>query len=411
MTGLFGQRPFTGFGPSRFLPAGLSPATEHAAARRGHLLRSAVRARCPRHPGVYGMVDAHGDLIYVGKAKCLRARLASYFRPKSRDPKAGRIVQATRILLWECLPSEFAALLRELELIHRWRPRFNVQGQPGRYRRTYVCIGRSPAPYLFLTRRPPKELIARFGPVPAGKRAREAVRRLNDWYRLRDCSQAQPMQFTDQGELFPTARAAGCIRYEIGTCLGPCTGSCSRSEYMHQLVGLRAFLDGTDPTPVDMLHRRMMAASAEQQFESAADLRDQWQSLDWLRQQLQRIRVAQQDNSFIYSVGPPGSPLLWYLIRCGQIEATLPEPSTEVERQATARQIQKMFGKKSWSRPPSGLDVDIALLIAAWFRRHPQERERTVMPEIGLRQCLSFSSVSDFDNDAGDVIARIAIES
>src|ERR1700739_4950098 len=70
-----------------------------------------IRQDCPRRPGVYGMVDARGEVIYVGKAKSLRARLMSYFRPRSRDPKAGRILEAARRIAWELLPREFAALL------------------------------------------------------------------------------------------------------------------------------------------------------------------------------------------------------------------------------------------------------------------------------------------------------------
>src|ERR1700730_16758288 len=75
--------------------------------KRGASLRGSVRTTCSRKPGVYGMLDGHGELIYIGKAKSLRARLLSYFRPKSRDPKAGRILRHTTTILWEINPSEF----------------------------------------------------------------------------------------------------------------------------------------------------------------------------------------------------------------------------------------------------------------------------------------------------------------
>jgi excinuclease ABC subunit C len=133
------------------------------------------------------MLDGDGLLVYVGKAKHLRGRLFSYFRPRSRDPKAGRIVRIARTIVWEYQPSEFAALLRELELIQRWQPRLNIHGQPLRRLRTYICLGRKPAPYAFLARRPPAGALASFGPVPAGRKAREAVRWINDWFGLRDC--------------------------------------------------------------------------------------------------------------------------------------------------------------------------------------------------------------------------------
>ena len=131
MEGLFSSPLFTGFGPNHLEPASPPPSLSQI---HGHWCRPSARGRelCPRRPGVYGMLDPDGKLIYVGKAKSLRVRLLSYFRPKSRDRKAGRILGSTRSIVWECLPSEFAALLRELELIRRWRPRFNVQGQPHR---------------------------------------------------------------------------------------------------------------------------------------------------------------------------------------------------------------------------------------------------------------------------------------
>ena len=175
MNGLFSRLAFTGFGPLAFSPLA-APALTVVNARRPARLRDKVRTGGPRRPGVYGMVDAAGELIYVGKAKCLRSRLLSYFRPNSRDPKAGRTLEHTLTIVWEPAPSEFAALLRELELIRRWQPRCNVHGQPRRYRRTYLCVGRPPAPYVFLAARPPATAKFAFGPVPGGETARTAAR-------------------------------------------------------------------------------------------------------------------------------------------------------------------------------------------------------------------------------------------
>src|SRR3954470_9391640 len=111
LQGLFRREAFAGFGPWA-LTASESPLTT-VRARGPRRLRKAMRQHCPRLPGVYGMLDAAGELIYVGKARSLRARLLSYFRP-SRDDKAGKIVADARALVWEAAPDEFAALLREL---------------------------------------------------------------------------------------------------------------------------------------------------------------------------------------------------------------------------------------------------------------------------------------------------------
>ena len=186
MDRLFPAPEFSGFGPSsQDLAAAERPLVVVCAARSSGL-RALVRRDASRQPGVYGMVDGTGRLLYVGKAKALRLRLLSYFRAKSRDPKAGRILGLSRSIVWEPCQHELAALVRELELIRRWRPHFNVRGKPTRQRPTYICVGRQPAPQLFLSRVPPVG-VASFGPLMKNDRLREAVRRLNDHFGLLVC--------------------------------------------------------------------------------------------------------------------------------------------------------------------------------------------------------------------------------
>jgi excinuclease ABC subunit C len=377
--GLFPRPVFKGFGPNELVSTAETPPMVRVETVHPGRLRKRVRENAPRRqPGVYGMVNARGELIYVGKAKCLRTRLLSYFRRKSRDAKAGRILQHTRVLVWEAVPSEFAALLRELELIQRFRPRFNVHGQPLRRRRAYVCIGRPPAPYLFLTSRPTGRASACFGPVPAGDAAREAVRRLNDWFGLRDCPQSQEMAFADQRELFPLVRAAGCLRYEIGTCLGPCAGGCTRSAYTQRVRAARAFLAGTNQNPLNQLEVEMASASAALDFERAAMLRDKWQTLTWLRRQIDRWREVREQEPFLYPVRGTDNQETWYLIHGGRVVAALPAPHTDKEGCARAEEFGKVYWKrrKSVAGPVPADEVDSVLLVAAWFRKHPQEAGR-----------------------------------
>jgi excinuclease ABC subunit C len=334
------------------------------------------------------MVDAHGELIYVGKAKSLRVRLLSYFRRRSRDPKATRIVERTCSVLWEYCPSEFAALHRELELIQRWRPRYNVQGQPQGRRPIYVCLGRRPAPYAFLTRRPPANVLASFGPVPGGHRAREAVRRLNDCFRLRDCPQAQEMVFADQGEMFPLARGPGCLRHEIGTCLGPCTGACSRTEYSKQVKAARAFLAGKERSLLEVIEREMNEASAALAFERAAALRDKWEVLHWLAEKLDRLQQDRQRFSFVYPVRGHDGVELWYLIHGARTVAVVLPPRDRAIARTAAATIESVYRNKI---PPTGTvaphEIDGLLLVTSWFRRHPEERKRVVEPKEALRLC------------------------
>lgn len=388
MSGLFPPAIFTDFGPSAYLPNLEACRLRHTDIGKSAKLRAQIRLLAPRQPGVYGMVDAHHELIYVGKAKNLRARLCSYFRPRSRPPKAGKIVAQTRRILWEICPGEFASLLRELELIRRWRPRFNVQGQPLRRRHTFICVGRKPAPYAFLAADPPRTALSVYGPIPAGRRANEAVRRVNDCFLLRDCPQAVEIVFPDQGELFPEVRDAGCLRLELAMCVGPCTGTCSRAAYQAQLQQARAFLAGTDVSPMSLLEQQMEAAAAAQEYERAAALRDRLAPLQWLAGRLERLRYARQRLSFVYPVSGLDGSQVWYLVHGARTLAAVPAP-TDAESKARARDaIESAFRaeRASWLREAYE-HADGMMLVLAWFRKHPAELKRTLTPRAALQLC------------------------
>jgi len=389
---LFPTGAFAGFGSHRLYPWSEAVAVHRVQARPKMSLRALVRQQCPHHPGVYGMIDGEGELTYVGKAKSLRARLLGYFRPRGRDRRVRHILSAARALTWEFAPSEFAALLRELELIRQWRPRCNIQGQPRLYRRAFVCLGKRPAPYIYLARRPPAGAVGCFGPVFPGPRLREAIRRLNDSFRLRDCPQPQEMIFANESELFPVIRAAGCIRHEIGTCLGPCAAACTEPAYEEAVCAARAFLDGSDRSLLDKLQRDEQAAAGALDFERAAALRDQRTSLDWLVRHLERVRQAQDKHTFVYPVAGHGGRDLWYLIRRGWVVAALPTPRLPEEHRAAALQIEKTFAAAEPWNQAAGVDqIDTVLLVDAWFRKRPEERKRCITPAKALEQCRQAS--------------------
>lgn len=386
MTPLLLASPFEHFGPTNYGQANLY--CHRVAAQRSSQLRNEVRRLCPRKPGVYGMLDRHGELVYIGKAKSLRVRLLGYFRVKSRDPKAAKIISQTRTLVWEVHGSEFAALLREWELIRRWRPRWNVQLQPLRRRLTFVCLGRQPAPYVFLTRHPPKTALASYGPLPSHRQAQEAVRRVNDLFRLRDCPRKQEMVFPDQGELFPQPRAPGCLRMEIGACLGPCTGTCSRSRYRAEVAAARRFFSAEDRSPLDKLKTRMEAAAREQQFERAALLRDQWTSLTWLTERLDRLRSAREKLSFIYPIPGRDRAGLWFFLHGGRAITALPAPHDADTRDQARAKIQALYrGKNPEDLLPTYEHADGLWLVASWFRKYPNELKKTLTPAQALAQC------------------------
>src|SRR5712671_2407127 len=222
------------------------------------IMRSTVKDGAADRPGIYRMLSSEGEVLYVGKSKRVRTRLLSYFRCAYPEEKGARILRSAETIEWEYTPSEFAALLQELRLIKRFRPRYNVAMMRDGRNYSFIKLTRGPAPKLLVVRGPTGEdADIYYGPFVGAQRVDEALRELNDALMLRDCRTDLKMFFSDQTELFQLARTPGCIRHEISKCLGPCVGGCSASQYDERVVLARAFLEGSDDGPINMLRGEM----------------------------------------------------------------------------------------------------------------------------------------------------------
>jgi len=378
---------FDGFGPSSWASAFELPTSSIPLHASQEAIRRSIREHCPATPGVYGMLGPDRELIYVGQSKSLRNRLLSYFTGEPASAKVGRIVEAAGSLVWESARHEFTALLRELELIRRWQPRFNVRGHPARTRRAYLCVGRGPAAQAYLSIRPSVHTGWTFGPVPAGRQYRRSVRRLNDCFGLRDCRRRLRTRFSDQRELFSQGREARCLRGAVGTCLAPCATACSQAEYGDRVEAVVDFLAGRDPAVLDRVQKEMRLAADLRRFELAARLRDAHEDLTRLSTFLQRLREA-HGYSFVYPVGGHGGRENWYLIQAGRIMAVERGPRRWKASPACVKALDAVFPRDRRSGPPTGLeDLDGVLLVARWFRTHPGELETVLSPEAARRRC------------------------
>lgn len=404
------EKQFTGFGRCRLWPRIRSAVGEMALGDSLRDARRAVRHLCPSHAGVYGMLDADGHVIYIGKSKSLRHRLLSYLQTEQSDPRAARIVRHTVRLAWETAPHELAALLRELELIRRYRPEFNVVGQPGQFRRVYVCLGRSPAPLAYVAPQPSSRAEHVFGPVRSKRILRDAVRRLNTWFRLRDCDERVPMLFADQLSLFDVDRAPRCPRHELGTCPAPCAGVCTRKAYFRNVAAAREFLEGDDVRLLDRLEQRMRRAAHQQEYVRAANWRDIWLPLAWLHEELDRFREARRNYSFVYPLRNAGRNY-WLLVDRGQAIRGFRAPHDAASAERAAIRLQQVFFDGERAAKPDlsaeqaeslqafhtsngELDVydpeNVALMIA-WFRRRPEELQATLQPLSAQAICRELS--------------------
>ncbi len=351
-------------------------------------MRGEVRASAADRPGVYRMLAENGEVLYVGKSKRVRTRLLSYFRCLYPEHKGARIVREARRIEWDYTPSEFAALLHELRLIKRFRPRYNVQMKRDVRHYAFIKITRGSAPKLNVVRGTGSEDGGvYYGPFLGAQRVSEAVRELSDALGLRDCPMDRRMHFADQRELFVLGpRTPGCIRHEIGKCLAPCIAACTESDYDERVVLARAFLDGADDSPMDALRSEMERASEELAFERAASCRDKLQRLETLREQFARLRFALETLSFVYTVpGHEGADHV-YLVRRGRVRHEEAAPTAPKQHRQLAERVADLFsGAQRETGAVPAHEVDELLLLSTWFRRFPAELERATPADSWLR--------------------------
>jgi excinuclease ABC subunit C len=355
------------------------PATPEIEARVVEM-HQRVKAEVRDRPGVYRMISPEGEIVYVGKSKKLRTRLMGYFRAEYPAEKGARIIREAGEVMWEYLPSEFAALTEELRLIKRYRPRMNVMMKRDARHYAFVRISNGSAPKFTVARGAGNDTTGTyFGPFHGAGQLEEALRELNDVLGLRDCKLDQPMHFADQHEL-PVAspRTPGCIRFEIGKCLGPCVSGTTQRQYKSRFKLARDVLDGAHDAPIVTLRKAMEESSEQLEFERAASLRDKIAKLESLREQFARLRFAVEELSFVYTVPGHGDDDRAYIIRRGRVRGELPAPKTQAEQQALALRAAEIFAprERDHSTVPAH-EVDELLLLSSWFRKFPAELERT----------------------------------
>jgi excinuclease ABC subunit C len=340
-------------------------------------LRQRVRAMAENRPAVYRMTDALGRVIYVGKAKRLRTRLLTYFRAEYPDDKAARILHAASDIVWDYVPSEFAAYLNELRQIRRFRPHFNYRGNVTR-RSVLIKISGDPAPRMYAGATVARDDARCYGPFRSMSRTLEAVRTLNDLLGLRDCKAEMPAVFAGQGDLFDQPRQAGCMRHEFGFCSGPCAGFVTERDYRRQVETAMAFLEGRTIQPIDRVVQAMQEAAAQARFEVAARWREKFEQLEWLLAATSRARTARDLLTFVYHDPGDFGDDRAYLVRQGVVRASFPYPSTPIEHEAFRAVVA---AEAAQPVPPAGPlpieSIDEILLVMSWFRAHPEALRRT----------------------------------
>ncbi|HLY52928.1 MAG TPA: excinuclease ABC subunit UvrC, partial [Steroidobacteraceae bacterium] len=252
-------------------------------------------ASLPRRPGVYRMYGEERELLYVGKARSLRDRVATYFAASNVDPKVQALVAQVSAIEVTVTNSETEALLLEYNLIKAHKPRFNVVLRDDKsfpYIHLYV---EHPFPRLEFYRGARSAPGRYFGPFPNAGAVRDTLNQLQKLFRVRNCRDS-----------FFANRSRPCLQHQIGRCSGPCVGLISREAYAEDIAAALKVLDGRSEEVSAELQARMEEAGARLEFERAAQLRDQLAALKRVQAEQVVMSAGERDADVFAIVGEAG---------------------------------------------------------------------------------------------------------
>jgi excinuclease ABC subunit C len=353
----------------------------------------------PDQPGAYFFRDKHGKVIYVGKAKSLRGRVASYFGV-GLHPRTQAMVDNAQSVDWIITESEVAALMLEFSLIKRHRPRFNIK-----------LVDDKSYPYLAITRSDewPRARVMRgakrkgneyFGPYAHTYAIRKTLDQLLRTFPVRTCTDS----------LFNRQRAQGrpCLLYHIEKCSGPCIDAVTPEDYQQMVDGLAAFLRGDTEQVLTDLQVRMWEASERQEFELAARHRDR---IDDVRRALLRQEVVSErleDFDLIAFHGDDLESAFQILhVRRGRLVGRLGTVVDRVEELTDAelmgRVIRQLYGEDD---PPRQVLVEIEPaekeLLQEWLAERRGTKVSLRVPTRGSKRRLMETTATN----AAEAFAR-----
>ena len=354
------------------------------------LLSAALEAKLkhlPENPGIYLLKDGRSRVLYVGKARSLRARVRSYFQStQNLDPKTRSLMEQVADLDYIATDTEVEALILENNLIKYYRPKFNVRLRDDKsYPYLKVTLNED-YPRVLLTRSLKSDGARYFGPYTDVGALRDTMRLLEKVFSLRSCKQSRLSQ-----------RGRPCLNAHIGRCLAPCTGEVSREDYAGIVDQVVLFLEGRTDFLLQEIKRRMEEAAAGLNFEQAARLRDQMKAVAAVveKQKMVSTRGADQDvvglalgfqeaaaQVFFFREGKlVGRENFWLSINEGSIAA-----------EVLAAFLKQYYASVESVPPlvllPEALPPEEEALLSEWLRQKRGGGLRLLVPRRGERRQL-----------------------
>jgi excinuclease ABC subunit C len=336
----------------------------------------------PPKPGCYLMKNSEGVIIYVGKAVSLKNRVRSYFHTDTRlDGKTRRLVREIRDIEWILVGSELEALILEMNLIKKHRPKYNVRLKDDK-RYPYIKIHwADPFPKITVTRQMTDDGSRYFGPYTSAWAVYQTLDVLRRIFPYLTCDR----EITGQDK-------RACLYYDIKLCSAPCIGAASQAQYRQMISDLMDFLSGHSEGIIQRLQIEMEKASGEMRFEKAAALRDQLKAIQSIIERQKIVFAADYlDSDVLAMARSDGEACVQvFFIRGGKLigreyfilEGTEDTASTEV-----MTQFVKQFYTEAAIIPPQVMlpeELEEARIISQWLRsKRGGEKVEFFVPKDG----------------------------
>jgi excinuclease ABC subunit C len=339
----------------------------------------------PSRPGCYIFKDSADKIIYVGKAVNLRNRIRSYFHDTVDSPKTERLVATIEDLETIIVGSELEALILEMNLIKKHRPKYNVRLKDDK-RYPYIKVHYAdPFPKVTVTRRMDDDGSKYFGPYTSVWAVHQTLDVLRKIFPYLTCDRI--ISGTD-----PRA----CLYFDIKLCMAPCIGVASREQYRAMIDDLCRFLRGHTEPVVDRMKREMVAASEALQFEKAATLRDQLVAIERVVEKQKVIFTEQVDSDVIAFARSNGEACVQvFFIRAGKLigrEYFVLEGTEEETNNGILEQFVKQFYDEAAYIPPEVLlpqEIEEARIINEWLNtKRGGEKVTLTVPHRGPKRGL-----------------------
>ncbi|MCC6189000.1 MAG: excinuclease ABC subunit UvrC [Anaerolineales bacterium] len=339
----------------------------------------------PTKPGCYLFKDAAGKIIYVGKAVSLRSRVRSYFHESVDAPKTVQLAQAIADLDTIIVGSELEALILEMNLIKKHRPKYNVRLKDDK-RYPYIKVHYAdPFPKVTVTRRMDDDGSRYFGPYTSVWAVHQTLDVLRKIFPYLTCDR-----------IITGADPRACLYWDIKLCLAPCIGASSREQYRAMIDDLCRFLRGHTEPVVARLKADMLRASESLEFEKAAAIRDQLVAIERVVEKQKVISPEQIDSDVIAFARSNGEACVQvFFVRAGKLigreyfvlEGTEAETNTRI-----LEQFVKQFYDEAAFIPPEVLlpeEIEEARIINEWLStKRGGEKVALTVPRRGAKRGL-----------------------